>query len=72
MRLCGLLRNARTAGPPGIRLSAGVRKCGVQRGGAYAMPPSSLRLTDSCITQLKAQGPSRTGNESKEEEKGVC
>ena len=26
------------------------------------------RLTDSCITQLKAQGPSRTCNESKEEE----
>ena len=29
-----------------------------------------LRLTDSCLTQLKAQGPSRTCNESKEEE--VC
>jgi len=28
-----------------------------------------LRLTDSCITQIKAQGPSRTCNESKEEEK---
>ena len=28
-----------------------------------------LRLIDSCITQLKAQGPSRTCNESKEEEK---
>jgi len=27
-----------------------------------------LRLIDSCITQLKAQGPSRTCNESKEEE----
>ena len=26
------------------------------------------RLIDSCITQLKAQGPSRTCNESKEEE----
>ena len=25
-------------------------------------------LTDSCVTQLKAQGPSRTCNESKEEE----
>ena len=32
---------------------------------------SYLRLTDSCITQLKAQGPSRTCNESKEEEEGV-
>ena len=29
---------------------------------------SYLRLTDFCITQLKAQGPSRTCNESKEEE----
>ena len=38
-----------------------------------------MRLIDSCITQLKAQGPSRTCNESKEEEEegvyqrpGVC
>jgi len=29
---------------------------------------SYLRLIDSCITQLKAQGPSRTCTESKEEE----
>jgi len=29
---------------------------------------SYSRLIDSCITQLKAQGPSRTCNESKEEE----
>ena len=29
---------------------------------------SYLRLIDSCITQLKAQGPSRTCNASKEEE----
>ena len=29
---------------------------------------SYLRLIDSCITPLKAQGPSRTCNESKEEE----
>ena len=29
-----------------------------------------LRLIDSCITQLKAQGPSMTCNESKEEEEG--
>jgi len=28
-----------------------------------------LRLIDSCITQLKAQRPSRTFNESKEKEK---
>jgi len=32
---------------------------------------SYLRLIDSCITQLKAQGPSRTCNESKEEEEEV-
>jgi len=31
-------------------------------------PGSYLRLTDSCITQLKAQGPSRTCNQRKEEE----
>ena len=31
---------------------------------------SYLRLIDFCITQLKAQGPSRTCNESKEEEEG--
>ena len=29
---------------------------------------SYLRLIDSCITQLKAQGPSRTCNESKEKD----
>ena len=29
---------------------------------------SYFRLIDSCITQLKAQGPSRTCNESTEEE----
>jgi len=29
---------------------------------------SYLRLIDVCITQLKVQGPSRTCNESKEEE----
>jgi len=28
-----------------------------------------LRLINSCITQLKAQGPSRTCNESNEEER---
>ena len=29
---------------------------------------SHLKLIDSCITQLKAEGPSRTWTESKEEE----
>jgi len=34
-------------------------------------PFAAVRLIDSCITQLKAQGPSRTCSESKEEgEKG--
>jgi len=33
---------------------------------------SYLRLIDSCITQLKAQGPSRTSNESPEEEEVGC
>ena len=32
---------------------------------------SYLRLIDSCITQLKAQGPSRTSNQSKEEEEAT-
>jgi len=41
------------------------RACGTETG-------SYLRIIDSCITQLKAQGPARTCNESKEgEEEGV-
>jgi len=36
--------------------------CSGSKAGSY------LRLTYWCITQLKAQGPSRTCNESKEEE----
>jgi len=35
--------------------------CGIEAG-------SYLRLIDSCTTQLKSQGPSRTCTESKEEE----
>ena len=38
--------------------------------GVGAMGVLYLRLIDSCITQLKAQGPCRTCNESKEEEEG--
>ena len=38
-----------------------VKMCSGSEAGSY------LRLIDSCITQLKAQGPSRTCNESKEE-----
>jgi len=37
--------------------------CGTEAG-------SCLRLINSCITQLKAQGPSRTCNESREEKQG--
>ena len=33
---------------------------------------SCLRRIDSCIAQLKAQGPSRTCNESKEEEEDTA
>ena len=40
-----------------------------QRGSAVR---SSTLLIDSCIIQLKAQGPSRTCNESSEEEEGLC
>ena len=36
--------------------------------GTLKPQPSTLRRMDSCITQLKAQGPSRTCTESKEEE----
>ena len=38
-------------------------RCSGSEAGSY------LRLIDSCITQLKAQGPARTCHESKEEEK---
>jgi len=40
---------------------------GVRLRGRNLEAGSYLRLTDSCITQLEAQGPSRTCNESKEE-----
>ena len=33
---------------------------------------SYLGLINSCITQLKARGPARTCNESREEEEEVC
>ena len=47
----------------------------IRRGGAADYErgtPVARRLIDSCITQLKAQGPSRTCNESQEEEKEVA
>ena len=42
------------------------------RGVAVTEAVSHLRLTDSCITQLRAQGPSRTCNESTEEGEGLA
>jgi len=47
------------------RLVGPTHLCGTEEG-------SYLSPIDSCITQLKAQGPSRTCNESKEEEKKTC
>ena len=44
------------------------RRCGRGRSGGGTEAGSYSRLIDSCITQLKAQGPSRTCNESKEDE----
>ena len=41
------------------------------KGGTYHSM-LTVRLIDSCITQLKAQGPSRTCNESKEKKKTVA
>ena len=46
-----------------LRTPRGCRLSPVEPGAS-----SYLRLIDSCITQLKAQGPSRTCTESKEEE----
>ena len=43
---------------------------GVWKGGAANEVSSYVRRIDSCITQLMAQGPSRTCNESKEDEEG--
>ena len=51
-----------------MHLPTGYEPFDLHRG---AKAGSYLRLIDSCITQLKAQGPSRTCDESKEEqEKG--
>ena len=49
--------------PNSSRLTASglVAPCPLTETGSY------IRLIDSCIPQLKAQGPSRTCNESKEE-----
>ena len=50
----------------GLRPSS--RHLHVWRVGPGSEAGSCLRLIDSCIAQLKAQGPSRICNESKEEE----
>ena len=52
----------------------GVKSCGPENNNFTEMccgteAGSYLRRIDSCITQLKAQGPSRTCNESKEEDR---
>ena len=47
------------------RLAANGATCGTE-------PGSYLRLVDSRITQLKAQGASRTCDESKQEEETTC
>jgi len=50
------------------RSAEGVRCHGMVQGVCGTEAGSYLRRIDSCITQLKARGPSRTCNESKEEE----
>ena len=42
------------------------------RGVAVSEAGLYLRLIESCITQLKAQGPSKTCNESKAEKQHSC
>ena len=45
-----------------------VERCGAGTEAVQSLPRARiLRLIDSCITQFKAQGPSRTCYESKEE-----
>ena len=58
--LLPLLPAHKTRHTPDVSVAGTFRLC--TGSGSY------LRLIDSCITQLKAQGPSRTCNESKEEE----
>ena len=63
--LCGTwLRRAFSSTSSAARRSVSSATCGTEAG-------SYLRLTDSCITQLKAQGPSRTCHEIKEEAEAV-
>jgi len=60
----------------GVGSGFGVRGSGFRVQGVVAVTTPAarvwgLRLIDSCITQLKAQGPFRTCNESKEEKRRV-
>ena len=50
---------------PGDDITCSCGLFGVSEAGSY------VRLIDSCITEFRAQGPSRTCNESKEEEEEV-
>ena len=75
MRVRGLGREqwCSTAGAPARsdKNTSLSRACGVYLGVwilRVGEAGSYLRLIDSCITQLKAQGPSKTCNGSKEEE----
>ena len=52
----------KAVGPQPSQSTKGEMRCGAEAG-------SYLRLIDLCVTQLKVQGPSRTCNEGKEEEK---
>jgi len=53
----------------GLRVTKKKKKCLLQGLGFSGSGAGSyLRRIDSCITQIKAQGPSRTCDESKEEE----
>ena len=49
----------------GVKNNHYTEMCSGSEAGSY------LRLIDSCITKLKAQGPSRSCNESKEEGSGL-
>ena len=54
--------------PPQVELLSAIQAALNHVVGVGSEAGSYLRLIDSCITQFKAQGPSRTCNESKEEE----
>jgi len=79
----GTVNEARVAGPQKSgriwkalekrrkKQAATTVRTSVNRGVVVTDAGSYLRLIDSCITQRKAQGPSMTFNESKEEEEAI-